>query len=77
GWSRSGTKVSLALSTLFIFLYAISDEVHQYFVPMREASVIDVLIDTAGGLIGVAAVLLSIRALAGPVNQRGKQGGGA
>lgn len=77
GWSGNGTKVSLALSTLFIFLYAISDEVHQYFVPMREASVIDVLIDTAGGLIGVAAVLLSIRALAGPVNQRGKQGGGA
>jgi hypothetical protein len=29
-------------------LYAISDEVHQSFVPFREATVRDVLIDTAG-----------------------------
>lgn len=34
-------------------LYAVSDEVHQVFVPARAGSVIDVLIDALGVLIGV------------------------
>lgn len=34
-------------------LYAISDELHQYFIPMRSASVIDVITDTAGAIIGM------------------------
>lgn len=33
-------------------LYAISDELHQVFVPGRSASVVDVLIDVCGGLAG-------------------------
>ena len=33
-------------------LYAISDELHQIFVPSRSASDIDVLIDVCGGLAG-------------------------
>jgi VanZ family protein len=38
-----------ALRTLlFIILYASSDEFHQRFVPSRDASVRDVVIDTAG-----------------------------
>jgi len=32
-------------------LYAISDEIHQYFVPFRTATIRDVLIDTAGVLL--------------------------
>lgn len=39
-------------------LYAISDEVHQFFVPGREASIFDVLIDTAG--LAVAQAVLYI-----------------
>ena len=35
-------------STLFSILYAISDEVHQYFVPTRNFSIIDILIDSVG-----------------------------
>ena len=38
---------------LFIILYAASDEFHQSFVPSRDASVRDVLIDTLGGLLGL------------------------
>ena len=38
-------------------LYAVSDEAHQYFVPGRNASVWDVLLDSAGVLCGVLAVL--------------------
>ncbi|OLO38071.1 VanZ family protein [Alkalihalophilus pseudofirmus] len=40
--------------TLFIcILYAISDEVHQLFVPGRSGEVRDVLIDTAGAIVGI------------------------
>ena len=34
--------------------YAISDEIHQTFVPLRHGTVTDVLIDSAGALIAVA-----------------------
>lgn len=40
------------------FLYACSDEIHQHFVPGRAAALIDVLIDTAGVIAGVAIVLI-------------------
>lgn len=42
------------LSTLVIcVLYAISDEIHQAFVPGRGPQVKDVLIDSAGALVGI------------------------
>lgn len=41
------------LSTLLSILYAISDEIHQYFVPGRNCSVYDVLVDTVGIVIGI------------------------
>jgi len=41
-------------STLgFCVLYGISDEFHQSFVPGRTASLFDVMINSAGGFIGV------------------------
>lgn len=43
-----------ALVTLgVIVLYAISDEVHQTFVPTRIGTPVDVLVDTSGGLIAL------------------------
>jgi VanZ family protein len=33
--------------------YAVSDEIHQTFVPGRQGSVLDVLIDSAGVVIGI------------------------
>ena len=43
-------------------LYAVSDEIHQRFVPGRSCEVRDVLVDTSGALAGILAafVLLSV-----------------
>lgn len=46
-WPRVGGAL------LIIFLYASSDEFHQRFVPTRTSRFSDVLIDTAGGCIGL------------------------
>ena len=40
-------------SILFVLLYACSDEIHQLFVSGRSGEVIDVLIDTIGGSLGI------------------------
>lgn len=48
-WRRSD-----ALKALFlVFVYAVSDEVHQAFVPSRQGVPLDVFIDTAGGVAGL------------------------
>jgi VanZ family protein len=36
-------------------LYAVTDELHQHFVPGRQASALDVAIDAAGVAVGVVA----------------------
>jgi VanZ family protein len=41
------------LTLLFIFVYALSDELHQVFVPSRTASFGDVMIDVLGGICGI------------------------
>jgi len=43
---------------LFVFVYALSDEFHQSFVPSRGASFHDSLIDTVGGFIGLVLLWL-------------------
>ncbi len=53
GWSFEAARNSLVVG----FLYAVSDELHQLFVPGRHAALIDVVIDTAG----IIAALLMIR----------------
>lgn len=37
-------------SILIVTIYAISDELHQYFVPGRSCELRDMMIDTSGGL---------------------------
>ena len=54
--NRTSTKSGSwhATATLvFVFLYAASDEFHQLFVPSREASVMDVGIDTSGAVLAL------------------------
>lgn len=43
---------------IFCFLYACSDELHQYFISERTARVLDVLIDTLGALLGISIIYL-------------------
>ena len=51
----------IGLSLFVCVLYAISDEVHQLFVPGRGAQVKDVLIDSAGAIVGVGLYLVISR----------------
>lgn len=38
---------------IFCFLYAVSDEIHQYFVPGRSCEFRDMMIDTSGAFTGM------------------------
>ena len=44
-------------SLSFVIFYACTDEFHQYFVEGRSCELRDVLIDTAGGLVGILIAL--------------------
>ncbi len=50
-WPEAGLVLAL------VALYAASDEIHQAFVPSREASAGDVLLDTTGAALGLLARL--------------------
>lgn len=54
---RQGKR--LALSALFGGLYAVTDEIHQYFVPGRACMAMDVLIDSFGAAFGAACMFLA------------------
>ena len=50
------SKKTALFSLIICVLYAVSDEIHQYFVPGRACMLRDMLIDTCGAACGVAAV---------------------
>ncbi len=54
GWSFQAAKSSMLVAVF----YAISDELHQLFVPGRHAALTDVFIDAAGALLALAAIRL-------------------
>ena len=54
-------KEVITNSLLTGVLYALSDEMHQYFVPGRTSSVFDVGIDTAGVIIGILLTMLVLK----------------
>jgi VanZ family protein len=54
------TPGAVLAAWLFTVLYAVTDEIHQSFVPGRNASVVDVFIDAAGALAGLF-LLLNVR----------------
>ena len=45
----------ILISLIICFLYAISDETHQLFVPGRSGEIKDVLIDTFGSFVGICS----------------------
>ena len=47
------TVFLVIISILSSSLYGLSDEIHQYFVPFRDADPLDFLADTIGSIIGV------------------------
>jgi VanZ family protein len=52
GYYRRARRFVMVLSAIICFLYALSDEFHQSFVPDRTPSFMDVTADTVGSLIG-------------------------
>ena len=43
-----------ALSLIYVFMYAVTDEFHQTFISGRSGQITDVFIDTLGGLLAVS-----------------------
>lgn len=46
-------KFTIAICAAIVVLFAISDEIHQLFVPGRSGEVRDVIIDSVAGIIGI------------------------
>lgn len=56
-----GTNVhTIMMASLIAVVYAISDEFHQTFIPGRSGEMRDVIIDSAGSLIGIIAYICFI-----------------
>jgi VanZ family protein len=68
GWRRAGMSLTICV------LVAISDEIHQYFVPGRGAQVRDVIIDGAGAATAIVICWAVSRMRAG-WRKRRKAGG--
>jgi VanZ family protein len=51
---KDNLAMMMLLSVVSASVYGISDELHQHFVPFREADFMDVIADTLGALCGVA-----------------------
>jgi VanZ family protein len=50
---RINKTLRVLISIGSAILYGISDEIHQYFVPFREADIMDVVANTMGSICGV------------------------
>jgi len=55
-FTRQWSARRAAFAEFICLVYAISDEFHQSFVPTREASIVDVMIDCAGAAAGLLAL---------------------
>jgi hypothetical protein len=56
-------KAVLLFAFITCVLYAISDEIHQLFVPGRSCEFLDVMIDSAGALLGILAIYLIVKSV--------------
>lgn len=54
-------KHAILFSIFFCFFYACTDEIHQLFIEMRTAQILDVFIDTSGACVGIGLVYLLTR----------------
>ncbi len=62
---KNNIKLVMILSILASSLYGISDELHQYFVPCRNADIMDVLADILGSICGAFLFIYTSRVRAG------------
>ena len=51
-------KKAFSIGLLISVIYAITDEIHQLFVPGRAGRILDVIIDSSGALVGIILYIL-------------------
>lgn len=54
-------RISPVISVAISFFYAVTDEIHQLFVPGRAFQLVDLAVDLVGIIIGTAAILILIQ----------------
>ena len=66
------------LTPVFAFagtvMYAVTDEIHQIFVPGRAFQISDILVDSTGALIGVIATFVIFKIILYTIKRRNKNG---
>ena len=60
---RTRKTLSAALPFILCVLYAVSDEIHQFFVPERACRLFDVFVDTLGCIVGGLIFYLLVRCI--------------
>lgn len=56
-YTRPGWRLVLS-AEIIVILYAMSDEIHQLFIPGRSGEMRDVLIDSTAGIVGITITTL-------------------
>jgi len=51
--NRMSVRMAILMAVFASTLYGISDEIHQHFVPARQADLMDGVVDAIGSMIGV------------------------
>lgn len=59
--SLEGRWMSISVTMIICILYAISDEIHQLFIPGRSGEIRDVLINSLGAVTGLIVYILWTR----------------
>ncbi len=67
-------KFTIIYAFLGTVLYAITDEIHQIFVPERAFQISDILVDSTGALIGVVASFIILQIIL-KIKKRGNKNG--
>lgn len=57
-YPNSSRRKKVIMSLAFIIFYASTDEIHQLFINARSGNVVDVCIDTFGGILGICAMFI-------------------
>lgn len=60
-FTKNNAKKTYLLSILLCIIYAISDEIHQLFIPGRACQIKDILIDSVGSITGIYLYKLLIK----------------
>ena len=58
---KVSSKIRNISSIIITIIYAISDEIHQLYIPGREGKIVDVYIDTLGIITGILFINLIIK----------------